>query len=74
MEIKGLKAQGYSQRAVAAMLGLHRDTVRRAWDEGQPRRYARAPRPSKLDPYKAHLESRLRAYPGLRRASTAASR
>lgn len=66
MEIKGLKAQGYSQRAVAAMLGVHRDTVRRAWDEGQPRRYERPPRPSKLDPYRAHLESRLQAYPGLR--------
>jgi transposase len=66
MEIKVLKAQGYSQRAVAAMLGVHRDTVRRAWDEAQPRRYERAPRPSKLDPYRAYLEGRLRAYPGLR--------
>jgi transposase len=66
MDIKVLKAQGYSQRAVATMLGVHRDTVRRAWAEAQPRRYQRPPRPSKLDPYRAHLESRLRAYPGLR--------
>lgn len=66
MDIKVLKAQGYSQRAVATMLGVHRDTVRRAWAEGQPRRYERAPRPSKLDPFAGHLESRLAAYPGLR--------
>ena len=40
--------------------------MRRAWDEPQPGRYQRAPRPSKLDPYQAHLKSRLQAYPGLR--------
>jgi hypothetical protein len=37
MDIKVLKAQGYSQRAVAKMLRVHRDTVRRVWDEGEPR-------------------------------------
>jgi transposase len=66
MDIKRLKAQGYSQRAVAAMLGVHRDTVRRVWDEAKPRRYERAPRPTKLDAHKAYLESRLAAHPGLR--------
>jgi transposase len=66
MDIKGLKAQGHSQRAVARMLGLHRDTVRRAWDEAQPRRYQRAPRATKLGAYVSHLEARLGAQPALR--------
>ena len=66
MDIKVLKAQGYSQRAVARTLGVHRDTVRRVWDEGEPRRYHRAPRPTKLDGFKEHLLSRLDSHPGLR--------
>lgn len=66
MDIKVLKAQGYSQRAVAKMMGVHRDTVRRVWDEGAPRRYQRDPRPSKLDEFKEHLRSRLGSHPGLR--------
>lgn len=65
MDIKVLKAQGYSQRAVARKLGVHRDTVRRVWDEGEPRRYHRAPRPTKLDDFKEHLLSRLDSHPGL---------
>ena len=66
MDIKALKAQGHSQRAVAKLLGVHRDTVRRVWNESEPRRYRRAPRPTKLDGFKEHLESRLRSHPGLR--------
>jgi transposase len=38
MDIKVLKAQGYSQRAVARRLGVRRDTVRRVWDECEPRK------------------------------------
>jgi transposase len=49
MDIKTLKAQGHSQRAVARILGLHRDTVRRVWDEATPHKYQRRPRPTKLD-------------------------
>lgn len=65
MDIKVLKAQGYSQRAVARTLGVHRDTVRRVWDEGAPRKYRRAPRPTKLDGFKEHLLARLQSHPGL---------
>ncbi len=57
-----LHAQGASQVAIATLVGLDRDTVRR---------YLRAPafpemarrglRPSKLDPYKAYLQQRVQA-------------
>lgn len=66
MDIKVLKAQGYSQRAVARMMGVHRDTVRRVWEEGEPRKYQRGPRPSKLDDFREQLLLRLRNHPGLR--------
>lgn len=66
MDVKVLKAQGYSQRAVSKMLRVHRNTVRRAWDEPQPRTYQRGPRASKLDDFKEQLLSRLTSHPGLR--------
>lgn len=66
MDIKVLKAQGYSQRAVAKLMGVHRDTVRRVWDETEPRKYRRGPRPSKLTVFEEHLRSRLASHPGLR--------
>jgi transposase len=66
MDIKVLKAQGYSQRAVAKMMRVHRDTVRRVWAEGEPRKYRRGPRESKLDGFKEHLLARLGSHPGLR--------
>jgi transposase len=66
MDIKVLKAQGYSQRAVARKLGVHRDTVRRVWDESEPRKYQRASRASKLDGFKEQLIARLGSHPGLR--------
>jgi transposase len=66
MDIKVLKAQGYSQRAVARLMGVHRDTVRRVWAQGEPRSYRRGPRPSKLDGFKEQLLSRLASHPGLR--------
>ncbi len=49
MAFRVLKAQGYSQRAVARMKGVHRNTVRRVWGEGEPREYRCGPRASKLD-------------------------
>jgi transposase len=66
MDIKTLKAQGYSQRAVARVLGVHRDTVRRVWDETTPQKYEREARPTKLDLYLEHLKARLGATPELR--------
>ena len=65
MDIKALKAQGFSQRAVARLLGVHRDAVRRVWNEEVPRPYQRAPRPTKVDAHREHLEARLKAAPGL---------
>lgn len=66
MDIKVLKAQGYSQRAVAKMMGVQRDTVRGAWDEAAPRKYRRGARASKLDDFKEQLLSRLGSHTGLR--------
>lgn len=68
MDIKVLKALVYSQRAVARMMG-HRDTVRRVWDESEPRQYRREVRASKVDGFREHLLSRLgtvKANPGVR--------
>lgn len=57
--------EGNSQRAIAKKLGVHRDTVRRVWDECVPRRYSRPRRPSRLDSFVEHLKARLTAYPGM---------
>jgi len=65
MDIRALKAQGFSQRAVAKLLGVHRSAVRRVWNEEVPRPYQRAPRPTKVDGHKEHLGARLLAAPGL---------
>jgi transposase len=53
MDIKALKAQGFSQRAVARLLGVHRDAVRRIWSEDVPRLYRRPPR-HEVDAQGAH--------------------
>jgi transposase len=65
MDIKALKAQGFSQRQVARLLGVHRDAVRRVWSEEVPRPYGRAPRATKVEAHKEHLQARLRVAPGL---------
>lgn len=64
MEIKVLARQGKSIKAIARTLGMSRNTVRRYLrDEGEAAaRYGpRAPRPTKLDPYKDYLIARVEA-------------
>lgn len=66
--------QGTSKSALARTLGVHRDTIHR-WIrdgeldrdlDGEPVRYGpRRPVPTKLDAYKAIIETRLAAYPAL---------
>jgi len=56
MDIFELKAQGYSIRKIAAMIGHPRNTIRKYLHaEEIPKRKPVAPRPSKLDPYKAMI-------------------
>jgi transposase len=65
VDIVSLQRQGLSLRAISARLGVSRNTVRAALRrEGPPSRQART-LPSKLDPYKDYLLSRLADYPEL---------
>lgn len=66
--------QGTSKSALARKLGVHRDTIHRWIRDGEldrdldtaPVRYGpRRPVPTKLDDYKAIVETRLAAYPAL---------
>lgn len=62
VEIKVLARQGHGIKAIARELGLSRNTVRKYFRSGeQPRYTPRSPRPTKLDPYKAYLQERIKA-------------
>ncbi len=61
-EIQELKRQGLSISQIAAHTGFNRRTIRKYLAHpGTPRYSARAPRPTKLDPFKPFLEQRLAA-------------
>jgi transposase len=55
--------EGRSQREVARLLGLARDTVARAVRSPEPPKYLRAPAASKLDPFKEWVCEQLRSDP-----------
>jgi transcriptional regulator with XRE-family HTH domain len=55
--------EGRSQREVARLMGLARDTVARAVRSEEPPRYVRAPVPSKLDPFREWICEQLRVDP-----------
>jgi len=57
-EVKALHKQGVSQRAIAALTGLHRDTVHRYLNTSELPEIVRPHRRSKLDPYKEFLHQR----------------
>ncbi len=59
MHIKAQKAKGVYLVDIAADLGVHPKTVRRALQRGAPPRPVGRPRASKLDPYKAKIDSLL---------------
>lgn len=61
--IHKLHALGYSITQIARELQLDRKTVRRHLRQGQPPRYVRGTRPSKLDPYRTWIRTRLAAAP-----------
>jgi transposase len=56
---------GLSIKGIARRTGRDRNTVRKALRSSQPPRYWRAPRPSKLDPFKAEVHRLLQEEPGL---------
>ena len=62
MEIRILRRQGNSIRSIAKELSISRETVRKYLRSPglEPVYGPRAPRPSKLDPYKAYIRQRLR--------------
>lgn len=56
MEIRVMKRRGMGIREIAREMGCSRNTVRRYLRGGGGEQYGpRAPRPWKLDPYKAYL-------------------
>lgn len=61
VEILVLLKQGMGVREVATRCGVSRNTVRRVRDEGAQRRYVRASRGSKLDPFRDYLTDRVSA-------------
>lgn len=63
MDVKLLLQEGRSQRAVARLTGLSRNTVARLAQQPAPQPYRRRRRGSILDPYKPYLERRFRECP-----------
>ena len=63
-----------SQREVARLTGLARDTVAKAVRAEAPPRYLRAPSGSKLDPFKERICEQLQADPSIQSASTSQPR
>ena len=63
MEIHVLSRQGLSIKAIARQLGVSRNTVRRYLRQPPcvPQYPERAPRPTKLDPFQAYLQERIKA-------------
>ena len=57
-EVTRLHEQGASQVTIAALMGLHRDTVRRYLNAGDFPEITRPGKRSRLDPYKGYLQQR----------------
>jgi transposase len=63
VEIRVLARQGHGIKAIARELGLSRNTVRKYLrsESALPKYQVRAPRPTKLDPFKDYLQMRIEA-------------
>jgi Helix-turn-helix domain len=58
-------SEGMSIRAIAARLGLSRDTVSRAVRSGSPPKYVRVSGPSAFDPFEGHVRLLLAEFPAM---------
>jgi hypothetical protein len=58
-------SEGLSVRAIAARLGLSRDTVSRTVKSSSPPRYARVSGPSAFDPFEGHVRQLLAEFPAM---------
>ena len=56
-------SEGLSVRAIAARLGLLRDTVSRAVKSSSPPKYSRVSGPSAFDPFEGHVRALLAEFP-----------
>lgn len=59
------EVEGLSQREIHRRTGLHRKTIRRALRSPEPPSYSRAPKASKLDPFKDEINRLLKDDPKL---------
>lgn len=57
------RVERLSIREISRRTGMHRRTIRRALASDEPPRYVRAPRPSKLDPFREWICEQLEADP-----------
>ena len=62
-QVRGLAADGVSQREIARRLGMNRRTVARLAVSEEPPRYRRAPAGSQLDPLVPVLRGLLAEWP-----------
>jgi len=69
VDIVSFHRQGLSIKAIARRLEISRNTVRSALRRGGPPAYNRPAAPSKLDPYKDYLVTRLTEFPELSAAA-----
>lgn len=60
MDLQLLRREGHSMKAIARLTGHSRNTVRRLLRGGCPPETRRTRRSSRLDPFKAYLEARVR--------------
>ncbi|MBP2191203.1 transcriptional regulator with XRE-family HTH domain [Nocardia goodfellowii] len=58
-------SEGLSRRAIAARLGLSRDTVARAIASESPPKYERVSGPSAFDPFEPHVRALLTEFPSM---------
>ena len=63
VDIKALHQQGHSIRAIAALTGLARNTIRKVLRGQHPLKRRPAPRPGKLDPFADYLRRRSAEHP-----------
>jgi transposase len=65
-QVRGLVADGVSEREIARRLGMNRRTVARLARSSEPPRYRRAPAGSKLDPFEGVLRGLLEEWPQIK--------